>query len=94
MTQSLARACRLMIATVSVTPLAWLTCCALASAAPESNVYVQLAKKVVPSVVNISTLTTIKQQPYGGGEADPFRRFFEDFQRAATDFYAAAAGLH
>jgi len=47
----------------------------------ESNVYVQLAKKAIPSVVNISTLTTIKQQQYSGGQGDPFRRFFEDFFR-------------
>jgi serine protease Do len=46
------------------------------------NVYVELARKVVPSVVNISTLTAIKPSPYGGGGAgpqDPFRKFFEDF---------------
>ncbi len=51
------------------------------SAAPESNVYVQLAKKAVPSVVNISTLTVVKQPAYGGNEGDPFRRFFEDYFR-------------
>ncbi|NDD90997.1 PDZ domain-containing protein [bacterium] len=42
------------------------------------NVYVELARRVVPSVVNISTLTTVRQ-PSPGGPQDPFRRFFEDF---------------
>lgn len=47
----------------------------------ENNVYVQLAKKAVPSVVNISTLSTIRPQPYSGNQGDPFRRFFEDYFR-------------
>jgi len=47
----------------------------------DGNIYVQLAKKVIPSVVNISTLTTIKSQGYGAGQGDPFRKFFEDFFR-------------
>lgn len=48
----------------------------------DSNLFIQLAKKTVPSVVNISTLSTVKS-PYQqwGGEDDPFRRFFEDFLR-------------
>jgi serine protease Do len=51
------------------------------SVAAGQNVYVELARKVVPSVVNISTLTAIKSSPYGGSAdpQDPFRRFFEDF---------------
>ena len=51
-----------------------------APSVPETNVYVQLARKVVPSVVNISTLTTVKAPAYPDG-GDPFRRFFEDFFR-------------
>lgn len=47
---------------------------------PGANVYVQLAKKVVPSVVNISTLSTV-QAPGYSGTGDPFRRFFDDFFR-------------
>lgn len=46
-----------------------------------SNVFVNLSKKVVPSVVNISTLSTVKS-PYGmGGPDDLFRQFFEEFFR-------------
>jgi serine protease Do len=52
----------------------------LALANPEANVYVKLAKKVVPSVVNISTLTTVKGNGYPG-MGDPFRQFFEEFFR-------------
>ena len=48
----------------------------------DPNIFVKLSKKVVPSVVNISTLTTVKN-PYGarGGQDDLFRKFFEDFFR-------------
>lgn len=49
---------------------------------PNSNIFVELAKKAVPSVVNISTLTAAKggpQGPWGGDEL--FKRFFEDFFR-------------
>src|SRR5690348_15664480 len=43
------------------------------------NLFVDLAKKAMPSVVNISTLSTV-QIPYGYGSPDDlFRRFFEDF---------------
>jgi len=54
---------------------------AAVSVAAGQNVYVELARKVVPSVVNISTLTAIKSSQLGGGVApqDPFRRFFEDY---------------
>ncbi|HUP58716.1 MAG TPA: trypsin-like peptidase domain-containing protein [Bdellovibrionota bacterium] len=48
----------------------------------ESNLYVRLAKQVVPSVVNISTVTLPKAQgPRGvvpGGPEDMFRHFFGD----------------
>ncbi|HUP58195.1 MAG TPA: trypsin-like peptidase domain-containing protein, partial [Bdellovibrionota bacterium] len=51
------------------------------AAPPESGNFVALSKKIVPSVVNISTLSTVKS-PYGqGGPDDLFRRFFEDFFR-------------
>jgi len=51
-----------------------------AFAAPgDANVFVNLSKKVVPSVVNISTFSVVKN-PYGQGSPDDlFRRFFEDF---------------
>ncbi len=52
---------------------------ALDAASP--NVYVELARRVVPSVVNISTLTAVRQSPYAGSPQDPFRKFFEDFFR-------------
>lgn len=47
----------------------------------DPNVFVNLAKKVVPSVVNISTLSTMKTPNFQGGPDDLFRRFFEDFFR-------------
>jgi serine protease Do len=50
------------------------------TASLEQNVFVPLAKKLVPSVVNIQTTTTLKT-PYGqggGGPQDLFRKFFED----------------
>ncbi len=48
----------------------------------EPNIFVELAKKAVPSVVNISTLTNIKggRAPRGTPE-DLFRKFFDDFLR-------------
>ncbi|MBU6374795.1 MAG: trypsin-like peptidase domain-containing protein, partial [Bdellovibrionales bacterium] len=42
------------------------------------NVYVELARRVVPSVVNISTLTNIRRNN-SGPQQDPYRKFFEDF---------------
>lgn len=47
----------------------------------DPNIFVNLSKKVVPSVVNISTTTTVKG---GGGAARPgpedlFHQFFEEF---------------
>lgn len=51
------------------------------AALPESNIYVQLSKKAVPSVVNISTLTVVRQPPRGGNEGDLFQKFFEDYFR-------------
>lgn len=43
------------------------------------NIFVSLAKKVVPSVVNISTTTTVKSPFIQGAPDDVFRKFFEDF---------------
>lgn len=46
-----------------------------------ANIFVNLAKKVVPSVVNISTLTTVKGSGIpapGGSPDDMLRRFFGD----------------
>src|SRR4051794_40213685 len=53
---------------------------AAGAAAPlpaEPNLYVRLAKQVVPSVVNISTVTLAKG-PQGSPE-EMFRRFYGDF---------------
>lgn len=51
------------------------------SATNDSNIFVKLAKKIVPSVVNISTLSTVKA-PYAHGTPDDmFRKFFEEFFR-------------
>lgn len=44
-----------------------------------SNIFVELAKKIVPSVVNISTSARVKTPFAGRGQEDMFRRFFEDF---------------
>lgn len=47
----------------------------------DANIFVNLAKKVVPSVVNISTMSTVKNPFHRGGPDDLFRRFFEDYFR-------------
>ena len=47
----------------------------------DANIFVNLAKKVVPSVVNISTVTTVKTPYHRGSPDDQFRRFFEDLFR-------------
>jgi serine protease Do len=44
-------------------------------------VIVGLARKVVPSVVNISTTAVVKSPGYRGGPEDFFRKFFEEFFR-------------
>ena len=45
-----------------------------------TNIFVQVAKKVIPSVVNIFT-TSVVRSPWGGGggQDEMWRRFFEDF---------------
>ncbi|MCM2323744.1 MAG: trypsin-like peptidase domain-containing protein [Oligoflexia bacterium] len=45
----------------------------------DPNLFVSLAKKVVPSVVNISTLSRVKSPFPPGSPEELFRRFFEDF---------------
>lgn len=47
----------------------------------DPNVFVNLAKKIVPSVVNIQTLSVVRSPFNRGGNDDLFRRFFEDFFR-------------
>ncbi len=47
----------------------------------DPKLFVNLAKKSVPSVVNISTLSTVKSPYIQGGPDDLFRRFFEDLFR-------------
>jgi serine protease Do len=47
----------------------------------DHNIFVNLAKQVVPSVVNISTLSTVKTPQGYGTPDDMFRRFFEEFFR-------------
>jgi serine protease Do len=53
---------------------------ASSAASLEQNIFVGLAKKLVPSVVNIQTTSTVKT-PYtqGGGPEDLFKKFFEDY---------------
>jgi serine protease Do len=48
----------------------------------DANIFVNLSKKIVPSVVNISTVTTVKgggNGMYPGNQDDLFRKFFEEF---------------
>jgi serine protease Do len=46
--------------------------------AGDPNIFVSLAKKVVPSVVNISTSKSVKSPFIQGAPDDLFRKFFED----------------
>ncbi len=43
------------------------------------NIYVQISKKLLPSVVNIFTTSTVKTPFRDGGQDDMWRKFFEDF---------------
>lgn len=52
-----------------------------ASAPDERSIFVPLAKKLVPSVVNIQTVSTMKTPFQSGGPEDLFRKFFEDYFR-------------
>ena len=48
----------------------------------QANIFVNLAKKIVPSVVNIQTTTFVKSGPMNRRRPDDlYRRFFEDFFR-------------
>lgn len=47
----------------------------------EPNIFVSLAKKIVPSVVNISTYTTVKSALVEGDSNEILRRFFGDLFR-------------
>jgi len=47
----------------------------------DPNIFVKLAKKIVPSVVNISTFTSAKAQLAPGNPDDLLHRFFEDMLR-------------
>ncbi len=51
------------------------------SAPIDTNIFVNLSKKVVPSVVNISTYSTVKAPYVQMPEADMLRRFFEEMLR-------------
>ncbi|MGZ3704161.1 MAG: Do family serine endopeptidase [Bdellovibrionota bacterium] len=42
------------------------------------DIFVELSKRLVPSVVNIYTTQTV-QNPYGGQQGELYRRFFEQF---------------
>lgn len=47
----------------------------------DANIYVNLSKKLIPSVVNISTVTTLKSNPARRGGPEDMFRFFEDMLR-------------
>ncbi|MGZ3708624.1 MAG: trypsin-like peptidase domain-containing protein, partial [Bdellovibrionota bacterium] len=47
----------------------------------DANIFVNLSKKVVPSVVNISTLSTVKTPFQPGSPDDILRKFFGDLYR-------------
>ncbi len=51
------------------------------SGAVDANVYVNLSKKLLPSVVNISTVSTVKSPFVQGSPDDILRKFFGDFFR-------------
>ena len=65
----------------------------LANSAPES--FADLAEKLMPSVVNISTTQTIKttsnQLPFQFPPGSPFEEMFKDFQKP-TERKAASLG--
>lgn len=54
------------------------------------DIFVELSKRLVPSVVNIYTTQTV-QNPYGGPQAELYRRFFEQF--FGEDFGGQGGGL-
>src|SRR4051812_39109262 len=76
-----------LIGLAVISSLACATVPAVAGVEPgvDANIFVKLSKKVVPSVVNISTLTTVKSGSSVGNQGsdpqDMFRRFFEEFFR-------------
>src|SRR5690242_12301593 len=48
----------------------------------DANIFVNLAKKIIPSVVNISSITMVKNSPYSQGPTDDMlRKFFGDLFR-------------
>jgi len=62
----------------------------------DSGIFVKLSKKVVPSVVNISTYMTVKS-PYGGGPGggspdEYLRRFFDEMFRGRGQGFAPPMG--
>jgi len=71
----------LVIVAVTALPITHPASAEPQAAPAESSGFVKLAKRVVPSVVNISTLSTVKSPLYRGGQDDLFRKFFEDFLR-------------
>lgn len=55
---------------------------AVSQVAPvDANIFVNLSKKMVPSVVNISTLSTVKSPLIQGSPDDVLRKFFGDLFR-------------
>src|SRR4051812_14913594 len=54
---------------------------ASAAQGSDPNLFVGLAKKLVPSVVNIQTTMTMKTPYAQGAPDDLFRKFFEDYFR-------------
>lgn len=60
----------------------WVQASTALAAPVDANIFVNLSKKVVPSVVNISTLSTVKNPPYiPGGPDDILKKFFGDLFR-------------
>jgi serine protease Do len=56
------------------------------------DLFVELSKRLVPSVVNIYTTQTIKASPYGSGpQSELYRRFFEQF--FGEDFGGNGGGM-
>ncbi|MDR3605938.1 MAG: Do family serine endopeptidase [Oligoflexia bacterium] len=71
----------ILLLSISLSPVVLAESAKVGNVPATTNIFVDLAKKVVPSVVNISTLSTVKSPLVQGSPDDLFRRFFEDFFR-------------
>ncbi len=71
----------ILLLSITLSPVVSAESAKVGNSLATTNIFVDLSKKVVPSVVNISTLSTVKSPLVQGSPDDLFRRFFEDFFR-------------